>query len=92
MQERNPRRSIKEYLDSLPGAWGFCTTGVSERGVPDLVYSIDGHFIGIEVKGDGDQSEIQKVVERKVKQAGGSYWVCRSVEEVKEHLISWEAL
>lgn len=57
----------------------------SMRGVPDIIVVKDGFFIGIEVKNKkGKQSEHQKEFERKCKEAGGEYYVIKSIEEVKE--------
>ena len=52
-----------------------------------MVVCYKGRYIGIEAKTkDGRQSEIQKVREKEIINAGGQYWVVRSVDELKEKI------
>jgi hypothetical protein len=49
-------------------------------GLPDLVISYRGLFIGMEIKiAEGKQSERQRYIERQIKDSGGIYRVVRSV-------------
>lgn len=49
------------------------------RGIPDIIATIDGYFVGIEVKiGRDRQSEEQKEVERDLRKSGGIYFVATS--------------
>ena len=57
----------------------------SMTGVPDIIVIRDGWFIGLEVKRPNTkQSPAQKDFEKGCKDAGGEYWVVRSIEDVKE--------
>lgn len=60
---------------------GFIRFGTT--GSPDIVAVIAGKYIGIECKmGSGKQSPGQKDFEKRLKQAGGEYWLIRDVQEV----------
>lgn len=54
-------------------------------GSPDIIVIMNGDFIGLEVKTkSGRQSPDQKEFERAVKDAGGEYYVIRSVDDLIE--------
>lgn len=55
-------------------------------GIPDIICTIKGYSIWIEVKTlNGVQSEQQKVVQKQIEDAGGRYWLCSSVEKFIEY-------
>lgn len=55
------------------------------RGVPDIIVIKDGFFVGLEVKAaKGRQSPEQIAFEDRVKEAGGEYYVVKSIDEVRE--------
>jgi hypothetical protein len=55
------------------------------RGLPDIIIVRDGWFIALEVKKKGGyQSKEQKEFEARIKDAGGEYWVVRSIDDVRE--------
>lgn len=57
----------------------------SLNGFPDIFVVKDGFFIGLEVKTkSGRQSANQKEFEKNCKQAGGEYYVVRSIDDVME--------
>lgn len=54
----------------------------TEKGLPDIIASIQGQFWGIEVKAGKDkQSEYQKHREFEINRSGGFYFVVRSTDE-----------
>ncbi len=54
-------------------------------GSPDICLVKDGFFIGLEIKqAKGKQSEGQKEFEIKLKEAGGEYYIIRSLDDLKE--------
>ncbi len=56
----------------------------SLRGRPDIEIIKDGFYIGLEVKRPNTkQSDNQKEFEKNCKQAGGEYYVVRSLEDVQ---------
>ena len=55
------------------------------RGIPDIILVQQGLFVGLEVKSAiGKQSEDQKAFEKNLKDAGGRYYVVRSIEDVQK--------
>jgi hypothetical protein len=55
----------------------------SMRGVPDIILIDGGHFIGLEVKAPkGVLSNDQRIFQRLLEAAGGSYHVVRSVDDL----------
>jgi hypothetical protein len=55
------------------------------NGVPDVIVIHQGFFIGLEVKKKGTyQSKEEKEFEKRCKEAGGEYYVVRSIDDVKE--------
>jgi hypothetical protein len=55
------------------------------RGLPDIVVVRAGRFVALEVKKTGAyQSKEQKEFERQIKEAGGEYYVVRSIEDVQK--------
>lgn len=57
----------------------------SMSGLPDIIVIRDGWFIGLEVKTKkGRQSKNQKEFQEKLEEAGGEYYVVRSIEDVQE--------
>ena len=60
----------------------FTTTGA-----PDMIVVIDGRFIALEFKTyRGRQSQDQKNVQERVEQAGGFYFLPRSIKDVNDIL------
>lgn len=70
----------------------FFKTG--KKGLPDIVCCIPrktdngrmvGVFVGLEIKTEkGRQSPVQKMVEKQICEAGGHYYIIRSLKDVKE--------
>lgn len=57
----------------------------AKKGVPDIIVIKDGFFIGLEVKrAKTYQRKEQKQFEKEVKEAGGEYYVVRSINDVQE--------
>ena len=88
--ERRLVKQITVYLEGW-GAWVFKVHGgdnpFQEVGVPDLLCCLKGRFIGFEVKLPGEKpSPRQKVVLKRIKDAGGIAEVVSSVREVERIL------
>ena len=63
---------------------GYMRTA-SVSGLPDIVAIKDGIYIGLEVKtATGIQSKEQREIQNRVTEAGGLYFVVRSVDDVKK--------
>lgn len=69
----------------LPGGGFRALPKYTPRGLPDIIVIKDGFFVGLEVKKRGSyQSKEQKDFEAMVKEAGGEYYVVRSIADVQE--------
>lgn len=86
-------RLVKTILKVLreQGGWWIKTHGgpFQQSGLPDIIGSLHGRFVGLEVKKPGEEaSEIQKHVMKEIKEKGeGVVKVVTSVEDVL-HLLS----
>ena len=58
----------------------------SIHGVPDIILIGEiGQFIGLEVKtSKGKQSKHQKEFEKNCKEAGGEYYIIKSIDDIQE--------
>lgn len=73
------------FFDTRQGTFRRHTNPYVKRGVPDLIVILPGgKYLGLEVKSKtGRQSDHQKEFERGVKDAGGLYYLVRSLEDVE---------
>lgn len=70
MPERQAFRALPKY---------------TPKGIPDIILIKDGWFVGLEVKTKtGKQSPDQKAFEKNVHDAGGEYYVVRTIEDLQE--------
>lgn len=86
MREKAVEDKIKDYLFQQ-GIYYFKVHGSKFMpvGIPDIVCCFDGSFLGIEVKRPGaknEQSDAQKVHERNITKAGGTYLLVDNLQEV----------
>lgn len=95
-EEKQIQNSVEHYLTlkkyffwknnsgALPTAsGGFIRFGAV--GSPDICLVKDGFFIGLEIKtSKGKQSDGQKQFEKKLKEAGGEYYIVKSLDDLKE--------
>ena len=87
--EKDIVRAIMKYLKTLPECFCWKEHGgmYGTAGIPDIICCLEGRFYGFEVKTqDGKPTELQKSTIRKIRNAGGTALVVRSVDEVKEAL------
>jgi len=93
-EEKQIQNTIEKYLTLKKHFYWKNNTGAFKRdnhfyrfgavGSPDICVVKDGFFIGLEVKTKtGKQSEGQKDFEKRLKEAGGEYYVIKSLEDVK---------
>lgn len=58
-------------------------------GNADIILCHEGRFIALEVKSpQGKQSDTQKIFEANLRQAGGYYFICRSLDDALDALIT----
>lgn len=86
--EKTFENKIKKYL-SENNIWHvkYFANGFTKSGIPDLLCSVNGHFLAIEVKAEnGRPSELQLHHIEKIKQSGGYAVIVKpsQFEELKE--------
>lgn len=72
-QEKNFENKIKGWLKDH-NCWHvkFFANRMTKTGVPDILASVNGYFVGIEVKAqNGTPSELQYYNVRKIRESGG---------------------
>lgn len=86
MKESEIIDKIKEYLKTVEDCFFWKEHGgmYAQTGIPDLIVCLKGKFIALEVKTEtGKATVLQEITIRKIRKAGGTAQVVRSVEEVK---------
>lgn len=76
-QEKNFENKIKRYL-AAKGCYfvKYHGNAYSTNGTPDILASVNGYFVGIEVKAqNGKPTELQLKKIRDIRESGGFAWV-----------------
>ena len=89
-QEKNFENKIKTWLKDH-GCYfvKFFANRMTKTGVPDILASVNGYFVGIEVKAqNGRPSELQLYNVRKIRESGGFAYIVypSGWDELKEIL------
>lgn len=85
MAEKDIVAAILRYLKALPECFAWKTHGgmYGTAGIPDIIACIGGRFYAFEVKQPkGRLTDLQKVMIRKIRAAGGVAARVTSVDEV----------
>ena len=86
MKENDIIADIKEYLKTVDNCFYWKEHGgqFGQAGIPDIICCIGGRFVAFEVKTEkGKTTVLQEVTLRKIRKAGGTAEVARSVADVK---------
>lgn len=88
MTEGRIKQRLRIYLSSIGAFWSNVQGGRgSKPGDPDIVVCYKGRYIGIESKTPENRlSKIQKERRTEIINAGGQYWVIRSLDELKKKI------
>jgi hypothetical protein len=85
MSECQLKTKAIKYLKTVPELWFYKSADQFTSGIPDIVICHRGLFKGIELKfGKNKTTPIQDFVGKRIRAAGGFWYVCRSLSEVKE--------
>lgn len=92
--EKDFHRAVCEYLGKLPNTYHVSTDGVRIRGVPDILISLSGIFVALELKrnlaeaASSSRVKLQKWRLKKIEATGGYAFLVDPYnwEEVKEKL------
>jgi hypothetical protein len=79
-------RKILQYLKTIPHCFAWKEHGgmYGTAGIPDIICCIGGKFISFEVKNEkGIPTKLQEATIDKIRAAGGTAVVVRSLDEVK---------
>lgn len=86
MRETDIQRAIVKELEKQ-GAYVARVVKAGKSGTPDLICSYRGHFMGLEIKtAKGRPSELQLYHLEKIRKAGGTGEILRSVDELRKLL------
>lgn len=70
--------ALKALKEAFPKAYILKTQERGRKGVPDILLCLNGFFIGIELKRDGEEAtKLQAHVLRKIMDAGGYAFVAK---------------
>jgi len=86
MLEKDIVNNIRKYLKTVPGCFFWKEHGgmYGTAGIPDIILCFNGRFIALEVKNEtGKPTDLQKNTIKKIRAAGGTAEVVRSVSDVK---------
>ena len=86
MKKADIVKAIMKYLKTVPRCFAWKEHGgmYGTAGIPDIIACIDGQFFAFEVKTEiGKPTKLQEATIRKIRSAGGTAVVVRSVEEVQ---------
>src|SRR5471030_2029961 len=91
-KEKLFENNVKAFLKTLPNAFFYkhWAGAYSQAGIPDIIASVNGHFVGIEVKAeDGHPSTLQiRVIELIRKSKGYAYILYpKDFEQFKNDMI-----
>jgi len=66
----------------------YRTSGM-QKGLPDIIAIIHGHFVGIEVKTGADRmSEDQLKRKAEIEKSGGAFIIARNIDQCRNELIT----
>lgn len=93
-EEKTFENKIKRWLSAHDCYYvKFFANSFTKVGIPDILASVNGYFVGIEVKASrGKPSELQLFNIKKIRESGGFAWVVYpsgwdSLQEILEDLL-----
>lgn len=84
-QHKKIQSAILQYAKHTPFVVAYNIVKASERGVPDILCCINGKFVGVEVKGDGDRLSASQTEQiKRINTANGTAYVVGSLNDFKK--------
>lgn len=86
MKESEIIGKIRAYLKTVDCCFSWKEHGgqFGQAGIPDIICCYNGRFVAFEVKTDkGRPTVLQQVTINKIRQAGGTAEIVRSVDDVR---------
>ena len=90
MKESEIQTKILRWAEKLPEVWIVKYPGgtYGRKGVPDLLLSVKGKFLAIEVKKPGGKpSQIQLLEQAKIRMTGSRSEIVETVDEAKKIIL-----
>ena len=90
MKESDIQTKILRWAEKLPEVWIVKYPGVSygRKGVPDLLLSVKGKFLAIEVKKPGGKpTQMQLMEQAKIRMTGSRSEIVESFVEAKKIIL-----
>jgi hypothetical protein len=91
-EEKIFENKIKDFLKSLPDTWFFkhWAGAYSPKGIPDIIASVKGRFVGIEVKASNGKPSALQIRNIDLINKSGGYGVIlypKDFEQFKEEIL-----
>jgi|TARA_R110000744_G_scaffold135723_2_gene245221 Holliday junction resolvase len=87
--ESSIQKAILKLLNARDDVWAVKTITTNRNGTPDIIASVGGHFVAIEVKAaKGVVAPLQTYQIDLINKTGGTAGVARSTGEVKDMLTA----
>lgn len=87
--ESSIQKAILKLLNARDDVWAVKTITTNRNGTPDIIASVGGHFVAIEVKAaKGVVAPLQTYQIDLINKTGGTASVARSTGEVKDMLTA----
>lgn len=91
--ESSIQKAILKLLNARDNVWAVKTITTNRNGTPDIIASVGGHFVAIEVKtAKGAVAPLQTYQINLINQTGGTAIVARSTQEVKDMLTALDKM
>ena len=91
--ESSIQKAILKLLNARDDVWAVKTITTNRNGTPDIIASVGGHFVAIEVKAaEGVVAPLQTYQIDLINKTGGTAGVARSTGEVKEMLTALDRM
>jgi len=88
LTESQLQAKILRYLENLTNTYVIKVVTANKSGVPDIIVSLNGRFVAIEVKTEkGVISKLQQYNIDKINKLGGTAFICRSYDEFLDKLF-----
>ena len=79
------KKELKAYLKSIGAYCSMIPGGAYDRiGDPDMIVCVQGRYLAIEAKVNTTQSGYQKLRQKQIEAAGGTYIIAKSVDDVRK--------
>ncbi len=91
MSEKQLQNYVLKKLKQVPNSWWFKPTVTNKRGTPDIIGFIEGYFMAIELKVEGNvPTKIQQYTIDQINKFGGFAFWATSWQEVNSRICNFK--